>query len=520
MTMLDTAALDRALNRLPHRFRGPGGVAGIVKDGKVVARRAWGFADMYRRLPMTAQTRLPICSISKQFTCALLLDQFGDPATLDDKVGEFLPNYRERLPTVSELCHNQSGLRDYWALTVLQGAYPENEFRREDALPLIASAKTGHFPAGAHYSYSNGNFRILGELIERGTGRDLADLLAERLFVPAGMSTAVLSPNTRVPPDGVIGYEGNDDVGFLPADNGVYWFGDAGIAASLDDMLAWECHIDATRDDPGGVYNRLSAPAFYADGAPATYAYGLRQDVYRGLNFTGHGGGLRGFGSYRMHLAKERLSVVVMFNHGTSAYNAATMLVDAALGLDTATETIPPTDWDGLWLDEAQGLVVRTVADADGVKLHYGPSATRATVAPDGIARGQDFSLGKEDGRLLMLRRSENLTVSARQLEPVEWADATLIAGRYWSEELEAFLEIEARDGAAFAVFEGLYGRGPMERMYALAEDVWIVTSRRALDAAAPGDWTVLIQRDAAGVVTGLSVGCWLARGVTYRRVI
>lgn len=162
---------------------------------------------------------------------------------------------------------------------------------------------------------------------------------------------------------------------------------------------------------------------------------------------------------------------------------------------------------------------MRTVADADGVKLHYGPSAARAVVAPDGIARGQDFSLSKEDNRLVMQRRSENLTVTAHRLEPVEWADATVAAGRYWCEELEAFLEIEARDGAAFAVFEGLYGKGPMERMYALAEDVWIVTSRRALDAAAPGDWTVLIQRDAAGAVTGLTLGCWLARGLTYQRL-
>ncbi|WP_337183748.1 D-aminopeptidase [Shinella sp.] len=517
MTMLDFASLERALNRLPVRFRGPGGVAGVVKDGKVVARRAWGFADMYRRLPMTAKTRLPICSISKQFTCALLLDQFGDPAVLDGTVGDFLPLYRDRLPTVAQLCHNQSGLRDYWALTVLHGAYPEAEFRREDALPLIASAKTGQFPAGAHYSYSNGNFRILGEMIERGTGRDFAGLLAERLFAPAGMSTAVLAPDARVPLDGVVGYEGNDDVGFLPADNGVYWFGDAGISASLDDMLAWECHIDATRDDPESLYNRLSAPAFYADGTPATYAYGLRRDVHNGLEFTGHGGGLRGFSSYRMHVAGERLSVVVIFNHDTSTFTAAAALVDAALGRESRSEAVRPEAWDGLWLDEAQGLVVRTVADATGVKLHYGPSSARATLSSDGSARGQGLTLRKEENALVMQRESEHLTVRARRLQPVDWADPAPVAGRYRSEELGAWLEIEARDGAAFAVFEGLYGKGPMERMYALADDVWIVTSRRAIDAAAPGDWTVLVERDTAGTITGLSIGCWLARRIIYR---
>ncbi|MBK5571685.1 serine hydrolase, partial [Ensifer sp. SSB1] len=151
MTAIDAAALDRMLKLLPRRYKGPGGVAGVVKDGQVIARHAWGFADMYRRLPMTAATRLPICSLSKQFTCALLLDQFEDPAALDLHVRDFIPNYRDTLPTVEQLCHNQSGLRDYWALTVLQGAEPEAEFTRETALPLIARSKTGHFPAGKLY---------------------------------------------------------------------------------------------------------------------------------------------------------------------------------------------------------------------------------------------------------------------------------------------------------------------------------------------------------------------------------
>ena len=192
MATIDNAALERALNLLPSRCKGPGGVAGVVKDGQIVARRAWGFADTYRRLPMTAKTRLPICSISKHFTCALLLDLFDDPSALDPQVADFLPDYRDPLPTVAELCHNQSGLRDYWALTVLQGALPEMSFRREDALPLIARSKTAHFRAGTLYSYNNANFRILAELIERGTGRDFGELLSERLFGPAGMKTAVL----------------------------------------------------------------------------------------------------------------------------------------------------------------------------------------------------------------------------------------------------------------------------------------------------------------------------------------
>ena len=161
----------------------------MVHNGQVIARRAWGHADMGARLVMRTATRLPICSISKQFTCGLLLDQVADPASLDPFVADYLPQVTGEMPKVQHLADNQSGLRDYWALTVLQGAFPEQEFRRSDALPLIARTKTGHFAPGVSYSYCNNNFRILGELIERAAGRDLGGLLQERIFGPAGMAT-------------------------------------------------------------------------------------------------------------------------------------------------------------------------------------------------------------------------------------------------------------------------------------------------------------------------------------------
>ena len=154
---------------------------------------AWGYADMARRVGMSAGTLMPICSISKQFTCGVLLDVVGEPSVLDDRVADFLPAFRGRRPGVAELCHNQSGLRDYWALTVLHGAQPEGVFRREDARPLLARMQSGHFEPGSSYSYSNGNFRMLSDMIEHRTGRSLGELYGERIFGPAGMETAALT---------------------------------------------------------------------------------------------------------------------------------------------------------------------------------------------------------------------------------------------------------------------------------------------------------------------------------------
>lgn len=518
MTTIDLAALEQALNLLPDQHRGPAGVAGVVKDGQIIARRAWGYADMYRALPMTAQTRLPICSIAKQLTCALLLDLFDDPAKLDPLLPALLPRFQEPLPTVAQLCHNQSGLRDYWALTVLHGAEPEGLFTEADGLRLLGQAQSGHFAPGAHYSYSNGNFRLLAELIRNASGRDFGDLLRERILRPAGMNTAELAPDTSKPLDGVIGYEGNDEVGFLPARNAIHWFGDAGVSASLDDMLAWECHIDATRDDPHSLYNRLSQPVCFADGSPADYGFGLRRDTLAGYVATGHGGALRGFASFRLHIASERLSIVVLFNHAASAMHAAWSLMEAALACTITPPSLPASGWDGLWLDETQELFLRTTGLPNGVRLHYAPSPSLLSLAPDATALAPKLSLRLHPDHLLMQRSGENLRIKARRLAPLAVADGAELAGHYRSDEIAADLDIISRDGATYVTFHGMLGQGPMERMYPLAKDIWTITTRRSMDASAPGEWTLRVHRE-GDTITGLTLGCWLARKIPYLRL-
>lgn len=516
MTAVDLAALDCALDLLPEQYRGPAGVAGVVHEGRVIARRAWGHADVNRRLPMTPVRRMPICSISKQMTCALLLDLFDDPEVLAPLLPALLPRFRGPLPSIAQLCHNQSGLRDYWALTVLQGAAPEGRFTAADGLALLALAEDGHFAPGAQSSYSNSNFRLLAELIVRATGRAFGDLLAERIFRPAGMPTACLAPDMARRIDGVVGYEGNDEVGFIPAGSAITWFGDSGVSASLDDMLAWERHVDATRNDPAGLYRRLSAPVTFADGTPAPYGYGLRRYRHAGRDLTGHGGGVRGFCSYRLHVAAERLSVVVIFNHEASAMNAAEGLMAAALGAPVPVAKVPGQGWDGLWLDRERDLFLRTRDASGGVRLHYAVSPVLLTPTGETTAEARDLRLRRDGDLLVMERAAENLTVRAGRLEPLDRADASGIAGRYRCDALGATLGIEARDGAAHIGFDGMLGAGPMERMYPLAADLWTVTSRRAMDAAPPGEWTLRVRRDAAGAVEGLTLGCWLARGIRW----
>lgn len=516
MTRPDISALNAALDALPRRFPGPGGVAGVMHEGKVIATRAWGYADLDTGRPMTPGTRLPICSISKQFTCQVLLATLGEPEPYDARIAAYLPQFRDTLPRLRQLCHNQSGLRDYWALTVLHGACAEQPFARGDALPLIARMKTGHFLPGTQYSYSNGNFRIVSEIIEAETGQPLDVLYRSHIFEPAGMKTATLTADTSQPEDGVTGYEGNDTTGHFPAENAIYWIGDAGISASLNDMLAYEGWIDATRDDPASLYRRAAACPTFADGTPASYGFGLAHETVAGLAVTGHGGALRGFRAQRFNAQDARLSVVVMFNHEASCHAAASSLIAAATGFSDPAPTPIPDGWDGQWLG-AEGLLATLKSHRTAATLHYATAADTLTLGAAGTLSAAKVSLQRQGDTLHMQRPFDNMSATLAPLAPLDAAPAALIAGRYTSDELEADLAIETRDGGSYARFTGMLGTGRMERMAPVGPDVWIIATRRSMDAPAPGDWTLTVTRSASGGIESLTLGCWLARNITYR---
>ncbi len=514
-----TARLDRALETLPRSYPGPGGAMAVLRDGETLARHAWGWANAERRIPFTPRTLFRMCSITKQFTCSVVLDAFPDPSVLDGDVRARLPKLSGPAPAALNLCHNQSGLRDYWAVAMLHGSPVEAPFGDTEAARVIAGTQTLHFAPGTRYSYVNQNFRILSDIMQERTGRGFAELLRSRVFDRAGMDSALLVADTRAMPDGTEGYEGSPASGFRAAENRVVWTGDAGLGACLDDMIAWERHIDATRDDPDALYSRLSAPVSFADGSPAAYGFGLGRGTELGRKVTGHGGALRGWRSHRMYVPSERVSVVVMFNHLTDAHEAAVDLLAAVLGeaRPPLAVTGPLPDWLGAYSEPETGLSVRIDAAADGqLRLRYGHVAERLAPQADGSAHSAGARLSQGDGGLWMERPLEN---QKSRLLPCVGTPSTDIAGRYRCNELDAELTVTDAGGVLYGGFSGFLGQGRMELLEPIGADVWALPCPRALDHTPPGDWTLAVQRDTAGDATGITLGCWLARRLPYIRI-
>ena len=511
--------LDRALETLPRAYSGPGGAVAVLRDGDVLARHAWGWANAERRIAFTPQTLFRMCSITKQFTCGVVLDAFPDPAALDADVAALLPNLEQPAPGALHLCHNQSGLRDYWAVAMLHGAPAESPFGATEAARVIAGTRTLHFTPGTRFSYVNQNFRMLADIVAARTGRSFAELLRTRIFDRVGMESAFLAADTRAMPDGAEGYEGAVASGFRAAENRIIWTGDAGLGASLDDMIAWERHIDATRDDDASLYRRLSAPVTFADGASASYGFGLGRGKALDHSITGHGGALRGWRSHRLYAQTERVSVVVMFNHLSNAHDAAIDLLAAVLDVERPARTsdLPAPSWLGAYVEPQTGLSVRIEAAPEGrVRLRYGHGATLLDLQDDGSAGDDTGRVRPSDGGLRLDLPGDNQT---SLLHPRPGAALPDIAGRYRCAELDAELTVSDAGGVLYGGFSGFLGQGRMELLEPIGPDLWALPCPRALDHTPPGDWTLAFRRDDAGRPVDVEVGCWLARRLSYTQI-
>jgi D-aminopeptidase len=515
-----SAGLDRTIETLPRLYPGPGGAVAVLRDGEVLVRHAWGWANAERRFAFTPRTLFRLCSVTKQFTCGLVLDAFPDPSVLDDDVRARLPLLEQAAPGALQLCHNQSGLRDYWAVAMLHGAPAEAPFGEIEAARVIAATRTLQFAPGTRYSYVNQNFRILSDILQERSGRSLGELLRSRIFERAGMASAFLAADTRAMPDGTEGYEGSQASGFRAAENRILWTGDAGLGACLDDMIAWERHIDATREDPESLYRRLSAPVSFAEGNAAAYGFGLSRSTELGRSVSGHGGALRGWRCHRLYGPAERVSVVVMFNHLSDARKAALDLLAAVLGEEQPKPggDFPAPKWLGAYMEPETGLAVRIdAASAGQIRLRYGHTAEQLDLQADGSASasaGTQLRFG--DSGLWMDRPQEN---QSSCLRPCGGTPATDVAGRYRCEEFDAELTVADTGGVLYGAFSGFLGQGRMELLDPVGPDIWALPCPRALDHTPPGDWTLAFRRGQAGRVEGVEIGCWLARRLPYARV-
>jgi CubicO group peptidase (beta-lactamase class C family) len=293
----------------------------VVHEGRIVLERGYGLADLRAGLPATDTTAFAIGSVTKQFAtaAALLLAEEGK-LSMDDKVAKWYPSLtRAKDITLRDLIHHVSGYPDY---------YPLDFVDRRMAAPTTAEAVIARyakapldFEPGAHWSYSNTGYFILGRVVERVSGMPFGTFLERRFFRPLGMTHTRYepAPGSAGIARGYSPWALGALEEALPEAKG--WTGSAGgIYASAGDLARWDLGLMEGKVLKLASWAFMSTPRQLNDGSNSSYGGGQFLGYARGWQLLDHGGAVSGALASNTMVPGSRSAVITLVNseYGTA----------------------------------------------------------------------------------------------------------------------------------------------------------------------------------------------------------
>ena len=230
--------------------------AGNLEEG-VVWARGYGYADIENGVPMNADTKLRIASISKVFATAGLARLMDEgKIDLDAPVQTYAPSFPDKgAPiTLRTLTGHQSGARGYKAEEFLLNT-PFNSVEQGLAIwkddPLAYTPRT-------EVKYSTHAWTLISAAMEGASGESFLPFMQAQVFAPLGMTSTVPDYQTPLIKNRARPYVHDDSLNLINApqvDLSYKWAGGGFLSTTSDVVTFALAHLDdqlisdSTRDE-------------------------------------------------------------------------------------------------------------------------------------------------------------------------------------------------------------------------------------------------------------------------------
>lgn len=189
---------DSLINRMTAFDKGMGAVS-VVKNGKEIYNRKYGYASLEKKQLIDDQTLFRIGSISKTFTAVLVFKQIeSGKLKLSDPLSKWFPLFgNARKITIRHLLSHQSGIYNFTKDTnILQwNSLPHS---RKELLDRMLRYPNVFMP-GEKTEYSNSNYVLLSWILEDVTGESYAKLLEKWILKPVGLRQTFYTTDSLMP---------------------------------------------------------------------------------------------------------------------------------------------------------------------------------------------------------------------------------------------------------------------------------------------------------------------------------
>lgn len=166
----------------------------IARHGKADYFRYTGIANRHEAIPFSAKTRFRIFSVTKTFTAVLIMQLYeAGKISLDSTIATYLPDYRGEAAhkaTIRNLLTYSSG-RDLQEMRDILEVYSNDLWPVDTFITRFCSGKLIDTP-GTKFNYNNGDFILLGKIIETVSGKSYEAVLKEKILTPLHMENSGL----------------------------------------------------------------------------------------------------------------------------------------------------------------------------------------------------------------------------------------------------------------------------------------------------------------------------------------
>jgi CubicO group peptidase (beta-lactamase class C family) len=405
------------------QFKAPGVSVAIIKDGRIILSKGYGYRDIERQLPVTSKTLFAIGSVTKSFSVTML-GTLVDEGKLDwDKpIRDYYPGFRMRDPvateemTMRDLVTHRSGLPRHDLVWYTQ------DIGREEVIERLRYLEPNK-PFRSAYQYNNLMFMTAGYLGGKIAGGTWEQAVQKRVLDALGMPATNFSvQHSQKSPDFAQPYrkDRKTQVVFEIPFYVQTAVGPAGeINSCADDLARYMLfHLNLGSIEGKQIISKNNAlqmqtPQMAIPGQ-STFkefggsSYGLAFDIttYRGHTLVQHGGAIDGFRTSFKFLPNDQAGVVVMANLDRTNLSEAIAnnILDRLLSLDQL-------DWPQRYLSiekqdnqaeeaaEQQGCTGQKLGThpSHGLPEYVGefshPAYGHVTIALAGDATGHSFQL-------------------------------------------------------------------------------------------------------------------------------
>lgn len=299
------------------------GSALIAQGDNILFERYFGYADSAKTRKIDAGTLFNLGSGNKMFT-ALAIAALQEQGKLKytDHLTDWLPDFPNpemaRKVTIHHLLTHTSGIREYWRPEM------EADMRRCTTwiqLLDIIYRSGFDFEPGTEAGYSNSNFILLGAIIEKASGRDYFDVIADLIYSRAGMTASGSLVYDLAARPIAMPLARNGEKGWKEARHGKRGSPAGGGYSTARELLLFSKGLKTNAFVKAETLKTLTTHQTVGVKDDFGYGYGFITQMNDGVFSYGHGGITSGVNLEFRYFPGQDITLVVFSNQDNGAFD-------------------------------------------------------------------------------------------------------------------------------------------------------------------------------------------------------